>query len=69
MAKSQKTCKIVALSAGVAVGLSATTIVLMQSSSAPSERLKLIQSALRDGATKTKVNPDTPLIRLTAAER
>lgn len=69
MVKSQKTRKVVALSAGVAVGLSATAIVLMQSSSTPSERLKLIQSALRDGAAKAKVNPDAPLIQLTAAER
>jgi hypothetical protein len=70
MAKSEKSRKVIALSAGVALGLSATSIVLLQSKETPNERLKVIQSALRDGASKkTTVKQDAPLIRLSAAER
>ena len=56
MSKSEKTRKIVALSAGAAVGLSATAIVLLQGPDSSAERLKSIQSALRDGAAS--VSPD-----------
>jgi len=49
MKKSTKARKLVILSAGAAIGLSATAIVLLQEPGAPSERTKLIQSALRDG--------------------
>jgi hypothetical protein len=45
------------LSAGAVVGLSATSIVLLESPGASSQRLKTIQSALRDrAATKADVN-------------
>jgi len=58
MSKSEKIRKIIALSAGAAVGLSATAIVLLQGPDSSAERVKSIQSALRDGATTAKVSPD-----------
>jgi hypothetical protein len=57
--KGEKTRQMVMLSASVAVGLSATSIVSVQSASTPSEHLKVIQSALRDGAT-VKVDTNVP---------
>ena len=60
--------KLIALSAGVAVGLSATAVVLLQSDNSPTERLKMIQSALRDGAAAAKVSTDAPLIQLAARD-
>ena len=59
MFKSPKARHIVALSAGAAVGLSATAIVLLEGPSISSEHAKIIQSALRDGASAGKVSPDT----------
>jgi pantothenate kinase len=56
MSKSEKTRKIIALSAGAAVGLSATAIVLQQAPNASSERVKLVQSALRDGAASVNLD-------------
>jgi hypothetical protein len=58
MSKSEKTRKIIALSAGAAVGLSATAIVLLQGPDTSAERVKSVQSALRDGATTGKVTAD-----------
>ena len=70
MSKSEKTRKIIALSAGAAVGLSATAIVLLQGPDSSAERLKSIQSALRDGATTGKVTPDkSTWIRLAEPKR
>ncbi len=57
MAKSNKTRKILALSAGAAVGLSAT-IVLLHDSSTSSQGLKSIQAALRDGVTNSRAKAD-----------
>ncbi|MBI3515029.1 MAG: hypothetical protein HY060_13350 [Proteobacteria bacterium] len=68
MAKSKKTKQMIVLSAGVAVGLSASAIVLLQSQSSPTERLKMIQSALRDGAATAQVSTDAPLIQLAARD-
>jgi hypothetical protein len=56
MENLRKNRKIVVFSAVAAVGLSATTIVT-QHASTP---LNTIQSALRDGASVSKVNPDKP---------
>jgi hypothetical protein len=64
MTESKKKRQLIALSAGVAVGLSATAVVLMQSDNSPTERLKMIQAALRDGAAAAKVTTDAPLIQL-----
>jgi hypothetical protein len=58
MSKSEKTRKIIALSAGAAVGLSATAIVLLQGPDTSAERVKSVQSALRDGAATGKVIAD-----------
>jgi hypothetical protein len=60
MDKSRRTRKIIALSAGAAVSLSATAIVLVQDQGTSSERLKIIQSALSDGGSIGNQNPDTP---------
>ena len=51
----------VVLSASVAVGLSATSLVSVQSVSTPSEHLKVIQSALRDGGATVKSKTDVPV--------
>ena len=59
MEKSQKTRKIIALSTGAAVALSAVAIVTLQEPGTSSERLNAVQSALRDGAKISKVSPDT----------
>ena len=69
MSKSQKTRKIIALSAGAAVGLSATAIVLLQGPDTSAERVNSIQSALRDGTTTAKVSPDKSTWIQTAQKR
>ena len=61
MAKSEKTRQMVVLSASIAVGLSATSLVSVQSVGTPSEHLKVIQSALRDGSAAVKVKTDVPV--------
>jgi hypothetical protein len=69
MSKSEKTRQIVALSAGVAVGLSASAIVLLQGPGTSNDRLTSIQSALRDGAVTATVTPDTaPRIRIAKSD-
>ena len=65
MSKSEKTRQIVALSAGVAVGLSASAIVLLQGPGTSNDRLTTMQSALRDGGVAVAVTPDkAPRIRI-----
>jgi hypothetical protein len=54
-----KTRKIMALSTGAAVGLSAATIVLLQEPGTTGQRLNAVKSALTDGATAAKTSPDT----------
>jgi hypothetical protein len=62
MEKSQKTRKIIVASTVVAVSLSATSVVLLQESGTKSS--KVVQSALRDGVTIGKSNPDTARVRI-----
>jgi hypothetical protein len=64
MSKSTKSRKLVILSAGAVIGLSATAIVLLQEPGAPSARTKMIQSALRDGATAVKNGDSSAWVRL-----
>jgi hypothetical protein len=51
MEKFEKTRKVIGLSAAAAVSLSATAIVLAQDVPAPKGHVKVVQSALRDGAS------------------
>ena len=64
MEKSQKTRKIIAVSTVAAVSLSATAIVLLQESGTPSRSSKVVQSALRDGATIGEANLHTLRVRV-----
>jgi hypothetical protein len=60
MEKSEKARKIIGLSTAAAVGLSATAIVLSQDAAAASkDHVKVVQSALRDGATVGKASQNT----------
>lgn len=52
-----KTKKIVALSTGAVVGLSAATIVLLQEPGAAGHRLNAVKSALTDEARAAKTSP------------
>jgi hypothetical protein len=62
--------KIIALSAGAAVSLSATAAVLVQDQGTSSERLKIIQSALRDGGSISTTTSDTSgRVRLARTDR
>jgi hypothetical protein len=69
MLKSTKRRQIIALSAGVAVGLSATSIVLLQDQANASEGAKTVQSALRDGAATAQVGQAKKPGRIQVAEK
>jgi hypothetical protein len=60
MEKFEKSRKIIGLSAAAAVSLSATAIVLGQDMAAASnDHVKVVQSALRDGAAISKASPNS----------
>ena len=59
MEKSEKARKIIGLSTAAAVSLSATAIVLGQDVPASSDHVKVVQSALRDGAAVGKASQST----------
>jgi hypothetical protein len=60
MEKFEKSRKIIGLSAAAAVSLSATAIVLGQDVPAASkDHVKVVQSALRDGAAVSKAGPSS----------
>jgi hypothetical protein len=70
MEKSQKTRKMISLSAGAAVGLSATAIVTLKEQGTSNERLSIIQSVLRDGIAIANGSADTPVrIRVAVNDR
>jgi hypothetical protein len=56
MEKFEKSRKIIGLSAAAAVSLSATAIVLGPDVAASNDHVKLVQSALRDGAAVSKAS-------------
>ena len=60
MLDSRKRLQIIAMSTGVAVSWSATSIVLLQPPGTPNEGLKTVQSALRDGAA-AKAGAEAPI--------
>lgn len=67
MSISKKSRTIVALSAGAAVGLSATAMVLLKEPDSSGERLKRIQSALRDAvATGAKASENAQWVHMAA---
>jgi hypothetical protein len=59
MEKFEKSRKIIGLSTAAAVSLSATAIVLEQDVPASSDHVKVVQSALRDGAALNKATPNS----------
>jgi hypothetical protein len=59
MEKFEKTRKVIGLSAAAAVSLSATAIVLGQDVPVSKDHVKVVQSALRDGAAVSKTSPNS----------